>query len=159
MRFSSLSILILVTVSACLSGCATLFSKSIYPVTIHSTPQDVRFEVFDRYKNRIFSGTTPETVYLPASYLPFIRQRYTILITDPDFESAQMPVTFHIDGWYFANLLIPAFAPIGMLIVDPLSGSMFTLDYHCRRLTFNLKPIKISEHRDPMLAAPTSIIE
>ncbi|MFN4299484.1 MAG: hypothetical protein ACK4EX_07110 [Thermaurantimonas sp.] len=159
MRYSQLKVVIIGVICVALQSCATLFSKSIYPVAVHSTSQNVRFEVFDRYKNRIYTGTTPETIYLPASYLPFIRQRYTVLINDPDFESAQMPVTFHIDGWYFANLLIPAFAPVGMLIVDPLSGCMFTLDYHCRTLNFSLKPIKISEHRDPMLATPISIIE
>lgn len=159
MRYILLNTVLIAAACATLQSCATLFSRSVYPVAVHSAPENVRFEVYDRYKHRIYAGTTPETIYLPASYLPFIRQRYTVLINDPDFESAQMPITFHIDGWYFANLLIPAFAPIGMLIVDPLSGSMFTIDSHCRRLSFRLNPIKYSGHRDLMLTTPISVDE
>lgn len=138
------------------SGCATIFSASIYPVLVDSNPKNARFEILDRYQNRIYSGITPERVYLPASYYPFIRQRYTILVNDPDFESTQMPITFHIDGWYFVNLLIPPLAPFTMLIVDPLSGSMFTMDYHCRRPSFNLRRINSTSIEDTSQNMPES---
>ncbi len=121
------------------SGCSTLFSNSLYPVMVRSNAQNVQFEVFDCFQNRILTGVTPQLIVLPSSYLPFIRQRYTVLVNDPDYESAQMPVTFHIDGWYFANLFIPPLAPIAMLIIDPLSGRMFTIDNYCRNLNFNLR--------------------
>lgn len=116
-----------------------MFSSSLYPVMVRSNAQNVQFEVFDRFQNRILTGVTPQLIVLPSSYLPFIRQRYTVLVNDPDYESAQMLVTFHIDGWYFANLFIPPLAPIAMLIIDPLSGRMFTIDNYCRNINFNLR--------------------
>lgn len=132
-----------------ISGCATLFSSSVYPVMVNSNPQNTRFEVFDRFQNRIISGTTPEVIMLPSSYLPFIRQRYTVLVNDPDYESTQLHVSFHIDGWYFVNLFIPPIAPIAMLIIDPLSGCMFTVDYHSRYVNFNLRRINFSSEVTP----------
>ena len=156
-NFVFLSTLFFLVVS--ISGCATLFSSSVYSVMVNSNPKNAQFEVFDRFQNRIITGVTPQVIMLPASYLPFIRQRYTVLVNDQEYESMQMSVTFHIDGWYFANLLIPPLAPIAMLIVDPLSGNMFTIDYFCRNVNFNLRRINFTSeenHKYDMLKYDTN---
>ncbi|GCD79899.1 hypothetical protein [Schleiferia thermophila] len=153
LKLSSISSFLLM-----LCSCATLFSSSTYPVHITSSPYNVSFDVYDRFQNRIHTGRTPEMIYVSSSYLPFIRQKYTVLVNDPDFESQIKQITFHLDGWYLANLLFPPLAPISLLVIDPLSGAMYTLDRHCRVLDFQLKNTTIRSEKNYAPLDSTSFV-
>lgn len=113
-----------------LSSCATLFSNSNYPFKIDSTPDKAKFEIFNRDGNMVVNGTTPQMVRLKSNYSYFQAESYNVVFYGNDKEIiAQLPISFHVDGWYIAgNLLIFPIWPISYLIVDPLSGAMWTPD-------------------------------
>lgn len=108
-----------------LAGCASIVSKSEYPVAITSNPIGADFVVKRRSGIPIASGVTPATIVLPASDGYFQPAKYTI-----DFRrkgvAQSVPLTAKINGWYFGNLVFGGVI-IGMLIVDPATGAMWTL--------------------------------
>ncbi len=108
------------------SSCATIFSKSVYPVTFNTNPPGAKIIIQDRDKETVFEGTTPATVNLDASAGYFKKAKYTITFIKDGYQTKTIPVYAKLDGWYFANLLIGG--AIGMLIIDPASGAMYKLD-------------------------------
>ncbi|MCK0203765.1 PEGA domain-containing protein [Ornithobacterium rhinotracheale] len=108
------------------SSCATIVSKSNYPLTIISEPSDATVTIKDKKDTEVFSGRTPATVQLNASSGFFGKGRYQIKIEKKGFDTKVIPVEAKLDGWYFGNILFGGF--IGMLIVDPATGAMYKLD-------------------------------
>lgn len=106
-----------------LTGCASIVSKSSYPVAIDSTPSGVSFFVTNADGARVHSGTTPSTVTLGTKGGYFKSQAYTIHLTRPGMPTKEYALRSQTDGWYWGNLLLGGF--LGMLIVDPLTGAMF----------------------------------
>ncbi|WP_256891816.1 hypothetical protein [Rodentibacter pneumotropicus] len=61
------------------TGCATIVSKSEYPVNITSNPTGVAFEIKNRAGKIVTHGTTPQNVVLKAvidSYNSFYDEWY-----------------------------------------------------------------------------------
>ncbi|MBU3666164.1 MAG: hypothetical protein FGM15_09880 [Chthoniobacterales bacterium] len=108
-----------------LVGCASVVSKSEYPVSITSNPTGADFVVKKSNGLPIASGVTPATITLAASEGYFKPAKYTV-----DFRRKgvvqSVPLTAKIDGWYFGNILLGGL--IGMLIVDPATGAMWALN-------------------------------
>lgn len=115
-----------ITVLVNLSSCATIISKSSYPVFIDSNPTEARLTVTDRSGMIVYQGHTPKTLKLEAGDGYFERAFYTIKFEHPDFETSIVRLESTIDGWYFGN--IPFFMFFGMLVIDPLSGAMYKID-------------------------------
>ena len=116
---------VLVSIIA-LSACASIVSKSTYPLTVSSTPSNAKISITDKFGKEIYLGTTPATVNLKAGAGFFSKAEYQIRFSSPGYEERVVPVTFTIDGWYFGNLLLGGF--LGMLIVDPATGAMWKID-------------------------------
>ncbi|HRX32554.1 MAG TPA: hypothetical protein P5349_11755, partial [Tenuifilaceae bacterium] len=49
-----------------LSGCASIISKSTYPITINSTPSGAKITVKDLNGIDVYSGVTPANIKLKA---------------------------------------------------------------------------------------------
>lgn len=109
-----------------MTGCASIVSKSSYPVSITSDPDNASVIITDKSGREIFMGTTPMTITLNAGAGFFERAHYQVRFHKPGYNDAIIPVTFSIDGWYFGNLLLGGV--IGMLIIDPATGAMWKLD-------------------------------
>ena len=109
-----------------LPGCASIFTKSTYPLLIQSTPQDATILVTNQRGVEYARGTTPITVKLKASDGFFSKAEYNVRFSKPGYEDMVLPVTFSIEGWYFGNILLGGI--IGMLIVDPATGAMWRID-------------------------------
>ena len=105
-----------------LAGCASIVSKSEYPVAITSNPIGADFVVKRKNGVPVASGVTPATIVLPASEGYFQPAKYTIEYKRKGVMQS-VPLTAKIDGWYFGNLLFGGVI-IGMLIVDPATGAM-----------------------------------
>jgi hypothetical protein len=121
MRSFLLLILILI-----LPSCATILSKSKYPVFIDSNPTEAKLTVTNRNGAIVYSGRTPKTLILEASNGYFSKAVYTIKFEHEDFETSIVRIEARIDGWYFGN--IPFFLFFGMLVIDPLTGAMYKID-------------------------------
>ncbi|HAJ98720.1 MAG TPA: hypothetical protein DCM62_01715 [Bacteroidales bacterium] len=109
-----------------LSSCASIVSKSIYPISIHSTPDQANILITDGIGQTIFQGKTPAIVPLSAGAGFFRRAQYQVTISHEGYKDRVVPVIFGIDPWYFGNIAIGGI--IGMLIVDPATGAMWALE-------------------------------
>ena len=120
------AIVLLLLVSILHLNCATIVSKSSYPVSIDTNPTGAQVSITDKKGKEIFKGTSPATVKLKAGAGYFSRAEYQVRLSSPGFDEKIVPVTFKLNGWYLGNILIGGL--IGMLIVDPASGAMWRID-------------------------------
>jgi len=108
------------------NSCATIVSRSRYPVAFASEPQGATFTVTDANNREVFSGTTPTVVPLKSGAGYFQKQSYTIKFSKPGFEPKTMTLDADFNGWYIGNLLFGGL--IGLLVVDPLTGAMYRIN-------------------------------
>jgi len=108
------------------SSCASIVSKSIYPVSISSNPIGARISITDKFGKEIYLGNTPATVRLKAGAGYFSRAEYQVKFSSPGYDDKIVPITFKLDGWYFGNIIFGGL--IGILIVDPATGAMWKLE-------------------------------
>lgn len=106
-------------------GCASIVSKSEYPVTLNSTPEGLSVRVQNEKGEGVFSGTTPTTAVLRSSDGFFSKANYSLHFTgSSDLEHVTM-LSPGLDGWYMGNILFGGL--IGLLLVDPATGAMYKL--------------------------------
>lgn len=113
------------------TGCATIVSKSEYPVTIKSTPKGTTYSIENRNGEEVANGVTPDTVTLKASAGYFKGEKYKITFTLPSkgkkaSRKKVVELNSSVDGWYLGGNLLFGGIP-GYLIVDPLTGAMYKL--------------------------------
>jgi len=107
-------------------SCASIVSKTIYPVTIDSEPRGANVVIYNRRGLEVFKGGTPALVKLKPSAGFFQRAIYNIEISKDGYTTKKVEVTATLNGWYFGNLLFGGV--IGFLIVDPATGAMYRLN-------------------------------
>lgn len=108
------------------TSCASIVSKSKWPVSISSHPSEAKITITDKKGVVIFNGYTPITLKLHSGSGFFGKARYQIKFEKDGYESRTVPVQFKLNGWYFGNLLLGGV--IGMLIIDPATGAMYRID-------------------------------
>lgn len=109
-----------------MSGCASIVSKSKYPVQISTNPEGVEISVEDAKGKTIFTGKTPTTVVLKSGDGFFKGANYTVSFKRAGYKAVTAKIHRGLDGWYIGNLIFGGF--VGLLIVDPLTGAMWKLD-------------------------------
>ena len=110
---------------ALVTGCSSIVSENMYPVSITSSPTQSNFVLQNRAGVTVHSGRTPETVTLNASSGFFKGETYQLLFKRDGYDDKTVEIQSTIDGWYFGNILLGGL--IGMLIIDPATGAMFKL--------------------------------
>ncbi|MFH1798510.1 MAG: hypothetical protein ABH844_04110 [Candidatus Omnitrophota bacterium] len=108
-----------------LTGCASIVSKNMYPVTFNSHPDEATIIIKDETGKQIYKGRTPTTLSLSSGEAYFHPKKYTIMYSKTGYEEQTTEVRAGIDGWYFGNIIFGGL--IGLLIVDPLTGNMWKL--------------------------------
>ena len=114
-------------------GCASIVSKSSYPVTFDSNPPEADILIVDKKGTQIYKGKAPHHLILPASAGYFSGSRFEVTANKDGFYETTRTLQADVDGWYLGNLL--SWGALGLLI-DPASGAMWKLD---DRFTINLK--------------------
>ncbi|MBA1187702.1 hypothetical protein G7Z99_01410 [Pseudomonas entomophila] len=109
-------------------GCASIVGESRYPVAVSSAPPGATFEITDKNGTVVHTGQTPSTVTLKSGKGYFTGQTYTLRFSKDGYPDRTLELDSSLSGWYWGNLLIGGV--IGMLIVDPLTGAMYTLPEH-----------------------------
>lgn len=107
------------------SGCASIISDSKYPVSITSNPTGAAYEILNESGVSVHSGVTPDQVTLSAGAGYFDGEEYVIKYTKDGYSTRTQTLASGVDGWYWGNIIFGGL--IGMLIVDPATGAMFTL--------------------------------
>lgn len=114
-----------VMASVLVSGCASILSKSEYPVAFSSSPQGASFIVTNRAGHQIHQGTTPQSLTLKSSSGFFKKEMYTVTMSQPGYDDKTFTLMSGVDGWYWGNILLGGL--LGMLIIDPATGAMYKL--------------------------------
>jgi len=121
-----LRFLFVIITCAFLSSCASIVSKTNWPVSIDSKPEGVHVSITNKRGVEIFTGKTPLVTKLKSGSGFFTKESYTVVMTYNGIEKRTINLECSINGWYFGNLFIGGL--IGMLIVDPATGAMYKLD-------------------------------
>ena len=111
-----------------LASCASIVSKSSWPVTIGSNPAGANVTVTNNKGVNIHSATTPTTVTLDSGAGFFKRAQYKLTFTSKDHHPHSVELKARMNGWFVGNLVFGGL--IGILIVDPATGAMWKLDDH-----------------------------
>lgn len=119
------------------TSCASIFTKNTYPVTILTRPDGASVAITDKKGDEVFVGSTPAVVPLKSSSGFFSRAEYIVKINLPGYHEYVTTIGAGIEGWYFGNILFGGL--IGMLIVDPATGAMWSLDRE--RINITLEPL------------------
>ncbi len=139
-KLSSVLLSILLLAS---TGCASIFSKSNYPISINSSPSEAKIVVTDRDGIEIYSGNTPATIKLKSSSGFFKRARYQVVFSKSGYDTKTVPIYFKTDGWYWGNILIGGI--LGMVIIDPATGAMYKLETEFLNETLTLSMASVEE--------------
>jgi hypothetical protein len=107
-------------------SCASIVSKSNWPLTVNSNPSGADITITNRGGYDVYKGATPATLKLRSSANFFKKESYKIKFQLNGFGAKIVPLECKVNGWYFGNILIGGL--IGMLIVDPATGAMYRLD-------------------------------
>jgi len=108
------------------SSCATIFTKTTYPLAVNTEPSGAKVVITNKKGIEVFRGETPTSLKLKSSNGFFSKAEYSLKFTLPGYKEKTVTVSSSIDGWYWANILLGGV--IGMLIVDPATGAMWKLD-------------------------------
>lgn len=96
-------------------------------VTINSTPSDANLRIDNvRSGVTVYSGKTPYTATLARGNGYFSSGYYNVVIEKEGYRTVQFVVQGSPNGWYIGGNFIFG-GLIGWLIVDPLTGAMWTL--------------------------------
>ena len=107
-----------------LGGCAIENDRN--PATqIGSEPAGVALTITDQHGARIFRGTTPASVTLDTGGGYFDGRAYMIAVTVEGHAPQTVSLGTELNSWYIGNAA--SRAPIGHLVVDPLTGAMWKL--------------------------------
>jgi hypothetical protein len=131
-----LSILFLPLLSF-LTGCASILDGGEKTVQINSNPEGATVTIFNRSGKEVFAQTTPTIVSLERSSDFFMGEDYRIHFEDAGYYPYEVHVKSTVDGWYVGNIFFGGL--IGILIVDPATGDMWTLSP--REVNCDLVPI------------------
>jgi len=109
-----------------LTGCATIVGSSAQPVTIKSEPPGSTILITDEADNAVFKGTTPTIVTLEKSTGHYFgAKKYKVNFSLAGYSDKEVILSESPDGWYYCNILLGGV--IGMLLVDPWNGGMWSL--------------------------------
>ena len=119
----------------CLAGCASIVSKSNWPVTVQTNPTGAKCLISKASGASLQTGETPLTVTLSSSEGYFSKASYLVKCDKEGYLPAEAHLDARVNGWWYfgGNLIFGGL--IGWFIVDPATGAMWRLD---ETLTVNL---------------------
>ena len=122
-----LNIFVLLFTVGTIVACASIVSKSSYPVTIKSSPAQADITIKDETGKAVYDGKTPTTVTLNTKAGYFKGKDYTVTFSKEGYDKHEAVIKRGVDtGWYiFGNILFGGL--IGWFIVDPITGAMWKL--------------------------------
>lgn len=125
MKMGKVTNVTVVAAMIALGGCASIVSDSKPKVGLYSLPTNANYVIKDSQGSVLLKGVTPGAALLETSRGYFKSQSYTVTFQKEGYTETTVPLKSSVSGWYWGNLLFGGL--VGMLIVDPLTGAMFTL--------------------------------
>lgn len=114
--------------SVFLSGCASVMCGSEKTINIKSHPPESDFTITNAQGNIIVEDVTPTNVTLKRGSGWFKAGDYKVTFKKEGCKQMTVPIHQGLEaGWYIGgNILIGGL--IGWLIVDPLTGAMYSIE-------------------------------
>jgi uncharacterized protein YceK len=111
-----------------LSGCASIVAGGHRDINIKSTPTEATVSIQDRESKQIVhKGQTPLIVPLSTRGGYFKSKKYDVTLSKDGYAPKTINVDSFLSGWYAGNIILWPVAVIGGLIIDPLTGAMWSL--------------------------------
>lgn len=107
------------------TGCASIVSKSNWPVTVQSNPSGASVTITDESGNVVHTGVTPFLVTLSSKESFFCKADYDLEARLAGYGPGHARLSAGMNGWYWGNLIFGGL--IGWFIVDPATGAMWKL--------------------------------
>jgi hypothetical protein len=134
--------LLLLSVIVIASGCATIMNGPKKIVDIDSEPSKAKIIITDKRGDTVYSGLTPATAWLNRGAGYFAKAKYKISVSKPGYQSQTQTLKTGLNGLYLGNLLLGGV--IGMLIVDPMSGAMWTFPQSDLKVTLSKETSQVN---------------
>lgn len=131
-------ICIMIICGVLLSGCASIVGSTSETISINSNVKNPTIKITNNKNIPVYIGETPTTLSLKKKEGFFNGETYTITAEKSGYASTTRILDTSLSGWYFGNIIFGGL--IGMLIVDPATGAMWTFDDE--NIFLNLTPIK-----------------
>jgi hypothetical protein len=139
--------MVLVAVFFTTAGCASIIKGRMQELAIQSSPDGASVTVFDKDGMRVTSASTPCKVSLKRGMGYFKKGAYRVVVEKEGYAPFEMQVEGRLNGWYLGgNLLVGGL--IGYLIVDPITGGMWTLAPEDVSATLSQKSALFSPEKD-----------
>ena len=107
------------------SGCATIMSHGPQTLHILSQPDGATCEITDTTEGKsTVKAATPYTASLERGAGYFLKKYYDVTLSKDGYITEKVTLTPQLNFWYVCNLFLGG--AIGAIIVDPLTGSMWT---------------------------------
>jgi hypothetical protein len=131
------------------SGCASIVNGTKKKVQITSNPPGAALTVFDDDGVAVATTNTPVILRLKRSDGFFSKSDYRLHFEAPGYYPSDVPLNGKLSGWYAGNIVLGGL--IGLIIIDPATGGMWTLNKEVNRnliaTSANLTPeqLKVAE--------------
>ena len=118
---------LVVPVVLSLAACATIIAGQDQEISINSEPSGANVVIYDTNNLPVWDSTTPSIVTLKKGRDYFKAAQYRVEVTKQGYAKQEFMITGDLNvGWYLVgNFFLGGL--IGWLIVDPLTGAMWTL--------------------------------
>ena len=109
-----------------LAGCGSIIKGSTHDIAFTSTPTQANISIVDEDGSQVFNGKTPATVTLNKKRGYFSGKTYYVTVDKPGYQPFKTTLNTKVSAWYAAGNLVFG-GLIGWLIIDPLTGGMWTI--------------------------------
>ena len=105
-----------------LPGCASLVSKSAWPVFINNATGPAQFVITNHNNVEMARGQTPSIIILESGAGYFRRANYLVHFSKPGYRKQGYRLVSYLNGWYLGNI-----TNIVGFFIDSATGAMYRL--------------------------------
>lgn len=134
---AKLGVLAVLTATVFMTGCASVVTDNRDPITFNSYPEGATVTIMNKYGTKVQVDKTPFTTFLSTRAGYFKSMNYTVVFEKNCYLPTVKYIKANVSRWYWGNFILGG--PIGLFVVDPLTGSMF-----------KLSPPQVSAHLVPL---------
>jgi len=119
---------ICLVLASLVSGCCSIMCTDEKTISVKSSPSKADFTIRDRKSNTIHQGITPTRVTLKRGNGWFQKANYQITFKKEGYKTNTVPIRQGFEtGWYFGGNIVFG-GLVGIVIIDPLTGAMWTIE-------------------------------
>jgi hypothetical protein len=127
-RNSLLLVAVLFAISTFTCGCASIMCGETKTINVASNPSQAQYTIEDSSGHIVTEGVTPTNITLKRGAGWFKAGDYKITLEKAGYKKAVEPIGQGLEtGWYLAGNIVFG-GVFGWLIVDPMTGAMYTIE-------------------------------